>query len=311
MALARFIINISFLSLFRCLSYSILPKSILFKRNLINPTVDHNNRYRHQNKFFDHISESFADIDDTSLLNNDRISYNNIIFPDSASNRLQLLHNQINSSSDSNTAYKHFLDYKISDVNANKTLETMSLMINMINKDQNWFLIDHVMYHMRSNYSVVPTGDIWYQLIKGASLANDWITARKILFRQMKYGGTYSVPSPKSVVRLLRAMSKAEVWKDIDVLYQKLKSLGIFDQMIDDDKVNYLYEMLLYFNAKKSRWRESMIWMNEMKGLGLTPSRECYRHAVNACNKGSKRIEAAAYLDELQLVHNSGNSRGN
>lgn len=224
------------------------------------------------------------------------------------STRLSKLHALLELTTNSTLAYRYLLGYNDMDnegVRHPMNVETLRLMIEVINRDKNWDLVDHVLYHLRTNYSVFPTNDTFYQLVKLASLSNNWIDARRFLNRQIKYGGVHNEPSPKAYVRLLRAMSKAEVWKEVVVLYEQLKASDVFEKMANDEKIKYLFEMLLYFTARKSRWREAVFWMNEMKSLSLVPSRDCYRHVINACNKGSKRREAATFLDELQEVHST------
>ena len=57
------------------------------------------------------------------------------------------------------------------------------------------------------------------------------------------------------------------------------------------------YERVLSANARRGRWKEATYWMDEINRRGLAPSHQCYRLAIDACNKGGKAREALPYID--------------
>jgi hypothetical protein len=186
-----------------------------------------------------------------------------------------------------------------------KTHESLELIISMICSQRQWSLADKIIHYMRSEHDVHPNAVVHKDLIKFSSFAGYWIEGRRFLTKQLKHASNDSYPPPKSYMRVMRAMSKAEVWREVTSFYKTtFKDSPAYLSMSNAEKLEYLFEPMLLYNAKYSRWREAVSWMNEIKAIGLTPSRACYRHTIEACTKASKQDIAKIYLDELERTHN-------
>lgn len=222
---------------------------------------------------------------------------------------LQAFHEHIKSIHNITEALDAFMSIKV-DINGQrlmKTHESLELIISIICTQRQWILADKIIHYMKSEYDIYPNEIIYKDLIKYSSFAGHWIEGRRFLQRQIKYfsNNNNTYPPPKSYLRVLRAMSKAEVWREVTSFYmQSFKGSLSYQSMKDADKMQYLYEAMLFYNAKCSRWREAVAWMNEIKSIGLIPSRICYRHAIEACTKASKHDVAKTYLDELEEIYN-------
>lgn len=158
------------------------------------------------------------------VYNRQKLQESQIIENIEISSHLSILHEKI-ASSNSSIAYATLLNYNPIDSNGNRhnaTEFTMLLLIDVICKvmhikineninksifisqDMNWPLINNVFYHMRTNYSLIPTLTIWDSVIQATAKKGYWIESKKFLLKQQKYGQIYNQPSLQSFNRLFR-----------------------------------------------------------------------------------------------------------
>jgi pentatricopeptide repeat protein len=173
-----------------------------------------------------------------------------------------------------------------------KDIGTLHAIVGQLAVEGRFQEAEDAMYHMRSNYSISADDFIWATLINEGSRI-DWPTGKKYFMRMLKNGPLISSIRPAEV--LMKSMSKADAWKDVTNLYNNLKGQESWLSQMDAK----FYENMLYYNARKGRWKEAVYWMDEMKSRNIVPTHKCFRFAVDSCHKGNKAKLAVDYMDQM------------
>lgn len=198
----------------------------------------------------------------------------------------------------------NFTGNVISTTGTSNCTNTNSNSIYHIDKEY-YNIFDMCMYHMRSIYQLYPNSNIWYQLIKVTSKKPNghWQFAKKFLNKYYKYDNCNEL-SWKVYYHIIKSIAKADVWKEVKPMLESFQLTQQFIHLEDSNKMR-LYETILYYTAKKSKYKEAIYYFNELKKLNIIPSHSCYRHIIEACSKASQHKIASTYLDELQSVYNN------